>query len=104
QLELADLQLVTGRQLGVLDPLAIEVRAVQAAQVANEELPVATPHLGVTTRHRDVVEEDVALGMPARGGHVLVDEERRARVRPTLHYQEGLTRLELLGRLKDLLA
>src|SRR5205085_11144844 len=43
------------------------------------------------------------LGMPAGGGHVLVDEELRARVRSALHHEERLTPLQLALRERGLL-
>src|SRR5689334_16111475 len=71
---LADLHLVAPGEHGALDALAVEVGAVEASHVAHRE-PVALPdELGVPTRHRDVVQEDVAVGVPARGRQVGVEK------------------------------
>src|SRR5215207_6808877 len=67
QLELADLQLVAGDELAVLDPLPVEVGAVQRADVVDGEAVGAAADLGVAARDGDVVEEDVALGVTAGG-------------------------------------
>ena len=85
QLELADLELVTGGELRRFHPLSIHVRPVQASHVVDEELAVVPPELRVPSRHGDVVQEDVALGMPSRRRDVLVDQELGAGVGPTLY-------------------
>src|SRR5262245_22810148 len=58
---LADLDLVVVLEDGRLDAPAVDVRAVEASEVADRErLPVAD-ELGVATRDGDVVQEDLAL-------------------------------------------
>ena len=67
QAELADLHLVPAVQRDLLDPLTVDVGAVQAADVADGEHPAAVPaELHVPAGDGDVVEEDVALRMAAR--------------------------------------
>src|SRR5690606_7387478 len=62
QTELAYLHFCSIAQQGGLDADAVVVRAVERAQVANLERRAQAHELGVTTRHRHVVEEDVGLG------------------------------------------
>ena len=50
QLELADLELVAGDELAVLDPLPVEVGAVQGADVVDGEAAGAAADLGVAAR------------------------------------------------------
>src|SRR5690606_35154535 len=83
QPELADLHLVARVERDLLDALAVHIRAVEAAHVAHRELAAAVAvELDVTARDRDVVEEDVALGMAAGGGQVLVEPVAAALVGP----------------------
>src|SRR5439155_2016939 len=98
QLELPDLQLVAVGELRLLDPLPVHVRPVQAPDVVDEELAVLAPELRVAPGDGDVVQEDVALRMPAGRGHVLVDQELRPRVRTSLHDEQGLAGLEVALR------
>jgi hypothetical protein len=65
--------------------------------VKGEALPAAAD-LGVSPGDRDVVEEDVALGVPADPCGVAVQEELAAGVRPPLHDEDPAATLELLGR------
>src|SRR3954454_23518481 len=81
--ELADLHLVAAGERRRLDPLAVEIGAVEAADVADREAFGAAVELSVSAGDGHVVEEDVTLGMTARGGHVLVEKEPAAGVRPT---------------------
>src|SRR5581483_3951766 len=85
--ELADLHLVAAGQLGLLDPLPVHVRAVEAAHVADGEPGAGPVELGVPARDGHVVEEDVAVGVTARGGQLAVQTEPAARVR-SAHDQE----------------
>src|SRR4051812_36199224 len=73
--ELADLDLVAGDDGARVDALAVDVRAVEAADVADREGALLADELGVLARHRDVVQEDVARRVPADGGHVAVQQE-----------------------------
>src|SRR5262245_6069901 len=96
EFELADLELVPADQLALLDPLTVEVGAVQRADVVDGEAPPnAAPDLGVTSGHGDVVQEDVALGMAAGCDHVLVQEEAAAGVRAAADDQHGRAVAEL---------
>src|SRR3954451_13558159 len=87
--ELADLHLVAAGELHRLDPLAVEVGAVEAAHVADGEPVGLAVELGVPARDGDVVEEDVALRMPPRGGDVLVEKEPAAGVGTALDDEQG---------------
>src|SRR3954447_16689080 len=68
QLELPDLQLVAVGEPVRLDPMAVDVRAVQAAGVLDVEAVRPAPDEGVVTGDRDVVEQDVGLRRAADGG------------------------------------
>src|SRR5262245_3411620 len=104
QLEPADLHLVARRELRLVDLLAVHVGPVEAADVAYEPCAAAASlEDRVLPGHRDVVEEDVAVGAPADRRGVLIQQERRARVRTTLDEKESLTGLELVVRERELL-
>src|SRR5215211_2455436 len=102
QLELADLELVAGDQLAVLDPLPVQVGAVQGADVVDGEGVGPAADLRVAARDGDVVEEDVALGVAPGGDHLLVEQEAAAGVRPAPHHQHGGVLAQLLDRGEDL--
>ena len=87
QPELADLHLVPADQLGLLDPLPVHVRAVEAAHIADGEPGAVPVELGVPPGDGHVVEEDVAVRVAARGGQLAVEPEPAARV-GTAHDQE----------------
>jgi hypothetical protein len=89
QPELADLHLIAVAQGGRLDPLAVDVRPVEAAHVAHGEPGAAAVELGVPAGHRHVVEEDVAVRVAAAGGHVVVEQEPRPGVGSAPHDQQG---------------
>src|ERR1700761_3536280 len=82
QAELADLHLVAVGEHGGVHRLAVDVGAVEAADVDDDELRPVAPELGVATGHGHVVEEDVAVGVPTGARGVAVEQEARARVRP----------------------
>src|SRR3546814_9919862 len=65
QLEGPDLQLVAVAQRRLLDPVPVQVGAVERPDVADRVVVAGAEDLGVAARHRDVVEEDVALGVAA---------------------------------------
>src|SRR4051794_9544925 len=76
QLELPDLQLVAvGEDDLAVDALAVDVGAVERAGVGCRVGLAVAPDLDVTSRHRDVVEEDVAVGMATCRGDLLVEQE-----------------------------
>src|SRR5690606_5679621 len=72
QPELADLHLVTVAERRRLHPLPVDVGAVETADVPHRERAAVAVELRVPPRHRHVVQEDVAVGVPAAGGHVVV--------------------------------
>src|SRR3954462_4620638 len=77
---LADLQLVpVGEPRRRLDPLAVEVGPVEAAEVLDLEPAAATPHDRVPPRDRDVVEEDVALRRAPDRRLIALEQERLPR-------------------------
>src|ERR1019366_8221854 len=73
--ELADLDLVAGLEDGLVDPLPVDVGAVQGADVVNQEGITLAPESRVLARYRDVVEEDVAVGVTPRADLVRVEQE-----------------------------
>src|SRR5689334_9858676 len=78
--ELADLHLVARRQPDLVDELAVDVCAVERADVVHHEGTLGAAEDGVLARHGDVVEEDVAVGVTAGHHLVVVEEEPRAGV------------------------
>src|SRR5581483_10208595 len=61
QAVLADLELVAGVEIGLLDPVPVQERAVQAAEILDREAARAAGDDRVPARHGDVVEKDVAV-------------------------------------------
>src|SRR6188768_1652121 len=97
--ELADLDLVAVGQHGLVDPVAVDVGAVEAADVGDGEAVRRAPELDVAPGDGDVVEEDLALGVATCGHHVLVEQEPVAGPRPALHHeQRAATRERVDGR------
>ena len=84
QPELSDLNLVTAAQRGGVDRFPVDIGAVEAAHVDHLELVVSQPELGMPTAHGDVVEEDVAVGVPSRRRGRLVEQESRPALGPRL--------------------
>src|SRR5690242_9167644 len=78
--ELADLHLVPAGQLGLLDPLPVHVRAVEAAHITDGEPGAVPVELGVAAGDGHVVEEDIAVRVAARSGQVTIEAEPAARV------------------------
>src|SRR5579884_563406 len=75
QPELADLHLVTVAQPTLVDAFPVDVGAVQRAHVPYHVLASLADELGVTAGDGDVVEEDVALGVSAGFGRVVLEHE-----------------------------
>src|SRR5918997_4123105 len=65
QPELADLHLVAVPEQLLLDQVAVDVGAVQAAQILYQDSLVGPGEGGVPARNRDVVEEDVGVLVPS---------------------------------------
>ena len=65
---------------GGVDALAVEVGAVEAADVADDEAAALADELRVPAGHGHVVEEDVALRVAAGGRDVGVEQEAAAGV------------------------
>src|SRR4051795_9462313 len=73
--EPADLQIREVVERGGVDPLVVDVRAVQRADVGHLVPVRHPPDRGVATGDGDVVEEDVGLGVTAEGGDVTIEHE-----------------------------
>jgi hypothetical protein len=71
---LADLDLVAVDQHRGVDQFMIDVSAVEAVQVDEPELSVLQPKLDVVAADGGVVEEDVAVRMPARRCDGLIEQ------------------------------
>ena len=70
---------------GGLDADAVEIGAVQRPEVAHLERGADADELGVATRDRHVVEEDVGVGMPPGDREVGVEQEARTDVGAATH-------------------
>ena len=65
--EASDLELITGLEQGALDPFAVHIGAVERAGVSYQIPGVGTLYLGMTSRDRHIVEEDVGVSMAPQG-------------------------------------
>src|SRR3546814_19906237 len=90
-----DLGLVAIRESRVLDPLPVEVRAVERADVGQAVAVVGLADLGVPAGHGDVVEEDDAVGVAPRGHDRLVEGEAGAGVGAAGDHEHADTWVEL---------
>src|SRR5665648_1206171 len=88
QSELADLDLVASLQSGLIDPLPVDVGAVQGADVAHQEGTTLAVEGRMLARHRDVVKEDVTLGVTPGADLVRVEQESCTGVRPAKDHQQ----------------
>src|SRR5258707_7344064 len=75
QTELANLDLVAVDQHRGVDRFMIDVSAVEAVEVDEEELSVFQPKLDMVAADGGVVEEDVAVRMPARRCDRVIEQE-----------------------------
>jgi hypothetical protein len=104
QLEHPDLDLVARRELRLVDLLAVDVRAVQAPGVLDEERVAVAPFdRRVRARHGDVVQEDAAVRVASDRCRIRCQEERRPRVRATLDQKQSLSVLEFVMRERELI-
>src|SRR6184192_1279307 len=76
---LPDLELVPVLELGALDALAVDERAVEAALVLDRERSVLVRQHGVLARDGDIVEEDPAVRRAADRRLVRLGAERLPR-------------------------
>src|SRR5919198_697168 len=75
ELELADLELVAVLEAVRFDAMAVDVGAVQRAEVVEVVVAAALDEQRVVARDRDVVEEDVRVRAPADRHAVVVERE-----------------------------
>jgi hypothetical protein len=61
--ELAYLQFVAVRERRGLDALAVQIGAIERADIVGPENAIFVAHLGVAARNRDVVKENIAVGV-----------------------------------------
>src|SRR5262245_23529946 len=73
--ELADLHLVAVAERGALDALLVDIGAVERTRVGDHVALGGALHLGMTARHGDVVERDLAVRMPPEPGDIAVERE-----------------------------
>ena len=67
--------------IGSLDALLVDVGAVQRTGVGDDVALVGALDLGVAPRHGDVVEDDLAVGVPAEPGDAVAELEAVAGLR-----------------------
>src|SRR5699024_4254748 len=84
-----DLDLVTTAQLCFVDRFTVDVGAVEATDVANTEAVTPAEELHVATRNGHVVQEDVAVGVAAGGGHIAVQKEAAPCVGAAPDHEQG---------------
>src|SRR5664280_312956 len=87
QLELSDLHFVAAGQPRFVDPLAVHIGAVERTHVPDGCHLIPRHKLRMPTGHGDVIEEDVALGMPTGPGEVGLEHEPDALVRTALDHE-----------------
>src|SRR5713101_6488637 len=102
QAELSDLDFVAVVELAFFAPLPVDIGTVQGADVAHQVALGPAEKLGVTPGHGDVIEEDVAVGMPANSGDLALEDETRACVRAALHYEDPKALRDSLNRNRNL--
>ncbi len=89
-----DLHLVAVLQARLVDALAVHVGAVQRTDVAQHVPSSVALDDDVTARHRDVVEEDLGIGMAPDGGHRRLEPVRGTGVRAVPHDEHADARRE----------
>jgi hypothetical protein len=72
-----------------VDQFTIDIGAVDAVDVDDLEVSVLTPKLGVVLADGDVVEDDVAVGLPAGGCDGPIQQEPGPGVGAALHDKQG---------------
>src|SRR5690242_7430985 len=85
QTELADLDLVAVDQHHGVDRFMIDVSAVEAVEVDEQELSILQPKLSVVAADGGVIEEDIALRVAARRRTRLIEHELRTGVGAAHH-------------------
>src|SRR3954452_16986311 len=98
QAVLADLHLVAALQRHLVDPVPVDVGAVETPYVGDGEPLRRTAELGVPAGDRHVVEEDLAVRVTPRRNHVGVEEEPAAGARAALHDQQCAAHRERVHR------
>src|SRR5699024_7436515 len=71
--------------------LAVDIGAVEGSNVDYLELVTIDAEFCVTTRNRDIIQEDVCFWVTTSGGWWLVEQEASTRIRPTFYNEQGLT-------------
>jgi hypothetical protein len=89
QTELSQLDLVTVGQHRRVDQFTVDIGAVKAVDVDDLEFSVLTPKFGVVLANGAVVEDDVAVGMPAGGCDRPIQQEPGPSVGAALHDKQG---------------
>ena len=89
ELELAHLDFVSAFQRRSLDPLPVDICAVQRPDVGDDVVAGLAAELGVPAGHRHVVQEDLAVGMPADPGDLARQHVPRPGVRTALDDQNS---------------
>src|SRR3954451_4582100 len=95
---LADLHLVGVLQDHRVDTVAVDVGAVEASRVGDREVVALTGEGRVPPGDGHVVEEDLAVGVTAGGGDVLVEQEAAAGARAALNHEQSRADRERVDR------
>src|SRR5664280_540753 len=88
QSELADLDLVTSLQRGLVDPFPVDVRAVQRADVTDQEDVTFAAKGRMLAGYGDVIKEDVTIRVTPRADLVGVEQESCAGIGATKDHQQ----------------
>ena len=89
QFESADLQHFAIGQLMLIDTPALDIGAVQRAHITHQIARPDALHFCVSTRDRDVVEEDGAVGVSPNRHHIGVERITGPRFRAVQNYKQS---------------
>jgi len=103
QSELAYLEFIPAVELGLLNALPVEIRAIETTDIVDGECGSVVVHLGVTAGNGDVVEEDVAVGVTADAGLAWREGEAGPGVRTPLDDEQTCPVGDVANRDGDLL-
>src|ERR1019366_6744064 len=81
--------LITAAQARFLDAVAVHVRAIEAADVADGEQAALPVELGMPPRHGHVVEENVAVRVASDQRQITVQQKPAARVGSAADDEQG---------------
>ena len=97
----ADLHVLAGLEAHLVDVVLAHIGAVEGPQVPHEEAVPVTDEGGMLARDGDVVEEDLAVGVPPGESGLGVQQEASTEVRALAHHQQRAVRGQVLDRADD---